>query len=288
MKNIRELEESLNRNHFHPLNFAAPTNIKQLKPYEVMLDGTIISVYSFYSESQEKEMMLKISTCENRQYNENLTYMMDNLPDWMLTKYNSFSFTEKNGITYYYSVFRIINNTLDSFIYDRLDFSQANEISEMKVDNHINFKHLNNKPWQVTTETEYTSWVNKEDDFIREDELIYLWKQIIYAFSDLQKARIWHRDIRPDNIAMISIDECGDNRKTNYTLWPPETRQCKNSKVIRESVYSYDRNTNVDSVGFLSGRGKSLWGSLRKQYSVEPSFKPIFDNKNTSRGKILV
>ena len=222
MKNIKELEESLNRNHYHPLNFAVPTNIKQIKPYDVMLDGTIVSFYSFYSESLEKEMMVKISTGEGD------NYMIDNHPDCVLPKYNAFSFTEESGMIYNYTVLRSINCTLDNFIYDRLDFSHTNEISEMKVDNPINFKHLSNKPWLVTTETEYTSCANKEDDFIREDELIYLWKQIIYAFADLQKARIWHRDIRPDNIAMIISDERSNSkRKTDYTLCPPETRQWK-------------------------------------------------------------
>ena len=84
MKNIKELEKSLDRNHFHPLNFFVATNIKQIKPYEVMLDSTIISIFSFYSESQEKDLFLKISTSEERQYKENLTYMMDRSPNCML------------------------------------------------------------------------------------------------------------------------------------------------------------------------------------------------------------
>lgn len=46
----------------------------------------------------------------------------------MLKKYNSFSFKERNGITYFYSVFKMIDGTLDNFIYDRLDFSESNEI----------------------------------------------------------------------------------------------------------------------------------------------------------------
>lgn len=128
MKNVKRLEQSLESNHFHPLNFFVPSNIRQIKPYEVMLDSTIISVFTFYSESQDKELFLKISTSEKRQYNENLTYMLDSLPNSMLKKFNSFSFAEKNGKTNYYSVFQIVDMTLDDFISERLENNNFDEI----------------------------------------------------------------------------------------------------------------------------------------------------------------
>ena len=80
MKNVRKIRKSLKNNHFHPLNFFVPNDIRQVKPYEVMPDG-VISFFTFTSEAQDdKEFLLKISTSEKRQYNENLTYMMDNTP----------------------------------------------------------------------------------------------------------------------------------------------------------------------------------------------------------------
>jgi serine/threonine protein kinase len=223
MKNVKELEASLDSNHFHPLNFFVPMNIRPIKPYEVMLDGTLVSVYSFYSESQEKELFLKISTSEKRQYNENLTYMMDSLPGCMLKKYNSFSFAEKNGKSYFYSVFQMIDCTLDDFISERLENSNFDEICTSK--NTVNPSYTNFSQgvgaWPLKLHTPDPSPFHKEEEFIREDEIIYLWRDIIYAFADLQKARICHRDIRPDNIAMVPIEdgEGFDNRKTDYTTY---------------------------------------------------------------------
>lgn len=129
MKNLRKLIKSLQNNNFHPLNFFVPCELKQIKPYEVMLDGTVVSMYSFLSETQDnQEFLLKISTNEKRQYNENLIYMIDNHPECMLEKCNSFSFTEKNGKTFYYTVFKMIDCTVDEFIDNRLEFSIMDEI----------------------------------------------------------------------------------------------------------------------------------------------------------------
>lgn len=80
MKNIKVLEKSLDRHHFHPLNFFVPIDIKQIKPYEIMEDGSIVSVFSFYSESQKENLFLKVTTSEHRQEKEDLTYKVDNKP----------------------------------------------------------------------------------------------------------------------------------------------------------------------------------------------------------------
>lgn len=207
MKSAEELEDSLSSNHFHPLNFFVPMNIRQMKPYEVMLDGTVVSVYSFYTESQEKDLFLKISTSEKRQYNEDLTYTMYNLPSWILKKFNSFSFTEKSGVTYYYSVFEMIEWTLDDFIAERLDNSNFDEICVVK--NSINPSYINTSGRHRGSNFKSPDFYSKfkEEDAMREEEIIYLFKSLLFAFADLQKARICHRDIRPDNIALVPADD---------------------------------------------------------------------------------
>jgi hypothetical protein len=169
MKNVNKLEQSLESNHFHPLNFFVPSNIRQIKPYEVMYDSTILSVFSFYSESQDKDLFLKVSTSEKRQYNENLTYMLDSLPECMLKKFNSFSFTEKDGKSNYYSVFQIVDMTLDDFISERLE--NLDEICTNKNTVNPSFiKHGTPEPMNNF----------QEEDLIREDEMIYIIKDIIY------------------------------------------------------------------------------------------------------------
>lgn len=120
------------------------------------------------------------------------------------------------------------------------------------------FKSCSNKPFFMNPDRDSAGC--KDDNSIREDELIYLWKQIIYALADLQKARICHRDIRPDNIAIIKLDpsEVQDNRKTDYTVSHGESKQAGYPRLMRETTYSnYDRNTNSDSIGVSSGRGRS-------------------------------
>lgn len=288
MKNVKELELSLESNHFHPLNFLVPSNIRPIKPYEIMLDGTVVSVYSFYSESQEKELFLKISTNEKRQYNENLTYMMDNLPDCILKKYNSFSFAGKDGKTYYYSVFQMIDCTLDDFISERLENCNFDEICPTK--NTVNPSLINcakTGAWksQKPRASEPFNFT-KDDDGIKEDEMLYLWREIIHAFADLQKARICHRDIRPDNIAIVPADEndASENRKSDYTSFNAEQKYTNYSKYSRGSGVSYDRNTNPDSTGAMSVRGKSMRASLRQNFSNERPFKPNFE-KSVSKGK---
>lgn len=287
MKNVNELEASLNSNHFHPLNFFIPSKIRPIKPYEVMLDQTVVSVYSFYSESQEKELFLKISTSESRQYNENFTYMIDSVPEWMLKKYNSFSFREKAGTWYYYSVFQMIDATLDDFISERLENSNFEEILPSK--NTVNPSYINpskgNNGVSRVRPSEPLPF-NKETDSIREDEMVYLWREIIYAFADLQKARIWHRDIRPDNIAVIPIEDFDfiEGRKTDYTCFNMNNRLGSFTRYPRGSDISYDRNTNPDSTGAISGRGKSMRASLRKQFSNDPAC-PLPFEKSVSKGK---
>jgi len=265
MKYTEELEESLDWNHFHPLNFFVPSNIRQIKPYEVMLDGTIVSVFSFYAESQEKELFLKISTNEKRQYNENLTYMMDNIPDCMLKKYNSFSFSEKCGKTYFYSVFEMIESTLDDFISRRLDSNNFDEIWVTKNLVNPSLTNHHNPLQRVSSmKTPETLATFKEDELMREDEVIYMIKSVLFAFADLQKARIWHRDIRPDNIAMVPYDEPELEFRGSQSSGT-ESRYGKTSKLARGSTVSYNINSKTDLTGNISGR-RSNGASLRNQY----------------------
>lgn len=293
MKNLRKLNKSLQNNHFHPLNFFVPWDIRQIKPYEIMLDGTVISMYSFYSEAQEnQEFMLKISTSEKRQYNENLIYMIDNRPDWMLEKYNSFSFTERKGRTFYYTVFKIIDCTVDEFIDNRLEFSTLDEIYMHKNSVNPSFVH---QPDLGACNVKLCSPepINfiKEDEYIKESEVLYLWKEIIYALFDLQKARIWHRDIRPDNLVMIPIEdsELLENRKTDYTTQPKDSRNSNNyNKCLRESNINcmMNRITGTDSNGGFSHRNlrtsNTVSSKRMMQNYTEYNQKPSLYDKSYS------
>ena len=125
----------MKNNHFHPLNFFVPCDIKQMKPSQVMMDGTVVSFYTFRSEARDdQQFLLKISTSEQRQYNENLIYKFDNRPDCMLGKLfyylnhpieskNAFSFKEKSGKTFYYTVFEMTDLTLDELWWNEDDFN---------------------------------------------------------------------------------------------------------------------------------------------------------------------
>ena len=264
MKNSKILEKSLENNHFHPLNFFGPTNIRQIKPYEVMPDSTVVSVFVFYSETQDKDLFLKVSTNESREYiisRENFTYMMDRTPNCMLKKHNSFSFTEKNGRPYYYSVFQTIEMTLDDFISERLDSWNLEDICTSKNSVNPSFinppKNRGSMPFRWNSPEPVEK--NSEGDLIKEDELIYLWKDIIYAFADLQRARICHRDIRPDNIAVWSIEEFEnfENRKTDYS---------NNTNERQSNIFNRNpRGSNIESnYGPLALDGMNSFRSIKE------------------------
>lgn len=129
--------------------------------------------------------------------------------------------------------------------------------------------------------------------------MIYILKDIVYAFSDLQKARICHRDIRPDNIAVIPIEDLDqfENRKTDFSNSNAGSNYFNNmrgsdvdykiggfdidnqNKLSSHSNHS--RRTNPERVGVMSRRG--MGPSLQKQLSVERPWG-MNSEKTTSRG----
>lgn len=191
--------------------------------------------------------------------------------------------------------------TLDDFISERLENNNFDEIWTSK--NVVNPSFVNASkgggPNSFKMNTPEPMNRNQDEDLIKEDEMIYILKDIIYAFSDLQKARICHRDIRPDNIAIIPIEDLDqfENRKTDFSNSNVGSSYSNNmrgsdvdyniggfdidnqNKLSNRSNYS--RRTNPERVGFMSGRG--MGPSLHKQLSVERQYGYNFDKSTRGR-----
>jgi len=132
--------------------------------------------------------------------------------------------------------------------------------------------------------------------------LVYLWREIIYSFADLQKARICHRDIRPDNIAIITLEEFEnfENRKTDYSNNTNDLRPNYFNMNPRGSEIAYNygaldvdthrsckgsfKSAQENHSGYKYGRGPG--GSLYKQFENEKGYIPSFDKISSRRGMV--
>ena len=194
---------------------------KDISPIKILkqkliskFDESISPIKKHISEDKINKNKIKINNNQNNNQNNNNKFNADDYE--IKSKIGEGSFgkiykVEKNNIEY--AMKKLIGTSIDDFKILKHEYDILKSIINIKKINVINIYGMQAKILDRTTTVMYilmelaiTDWEKvilekaKNLNYYKEEELMIIIKKLIYSFYELQKEKISHRDIKPQNI----------------------------------------------------------------------------------------
>ena len=302
---------------------------KDISPIKILkqkliskFDESISPIKKHISEDKINKNKIKINNNQNNNQNNNNKFNADDYE--IKSKIGEGSFgkiykVEKNNIEY--AMKKLIGTSIDDFKILKHEYDILKSIINIKKINVINIYGVQAKILDRTTTVMYilmelaiTDWEKvilekaKNLNYYKEEELMIIIKKLIYSFYELQKEKISHRDIKPQNILIcknniFKIADFGEakelkNNNLNTDMQTIRGTELFMSPILFQSIRltrlnSIEHNTyksDVFSLGFCLVFASTLtFNSLyeiREVYDmekIEVSIRKFFNGRYSEK-----
>ena len=302
---------------------------KDISPIKILkqkliskFDESVSPIKKHISEDKINKNKIKINNNQNNNQNNNNKFNADDYE--IKSKIGEGSFgkiykVEKNNIEY--AMKKLIGTSIDDFKILKHEYDILKSIINIKKINVINIYGIQAKILDRTTTVMYilmelaiTDWEKvilekaKNLNYYKEEELMIIIKKLIYSFYELQKEKISHRDIKPQNILIcknniFKIADFGEakelkNNNLNTDMQTIRGTELFMSPILFQSIRltrlnSIEHNTyksDVFSLGFCLVFASTLtFNSLyeiREVYDmekIEVSIRKFFNGRYSEK-----
>ena len=251
---------------------------KDISPIKILkqkliskFDESVSPIKKHISEDKINKNRIKINNNQNNLNNNNINNNKFNVDDYEIkSKIGEGSFgkiykVEKNNIEY--AMKKLIGTSIDDFKILKHEYDILKSIINIKKINVINIYGMQTKILDRTTTVMYilmelaiTDWEKvilekaKSLNYYSEEELMIIIKKLIFSFYELQKEKISHRDIKPQNILIcknniFKIADFGEAKELKNNNFNTDMQTIRGTELFMSPIlFQSIRLTRLNSI----------------------------------------